>query len=371
MLIVTGNTFPHRETLKQLGGNWINNRWEFASNRHIDRIKKLVGCSVTDLSPSPAPVEDAIDKLIAADSDDDKKPKARIGKSATFGDDLQYFNHFKDKNPVAFFGFSSLGAMVEYVTENRFADRSGWRTDDTRWAGGTMLEAIRLTRDGWAEGEERARAVCEALSVLHAVKRRREVGLTGGHVSVGRMLSGNPKHMVRRAKLPSARVITLFVEMVAASYITAEILTIRAAAIAAICDTLENAGYSCEIISLCTVKNVGSNTPMAQSATIVKHAGQKLNLHDTSFALGHPAYLRRMHFACVASTELCHKIWKNQGCPSEAFNHHYPTAKNEFYIRHLPTNKCRMIEAEDTFIDKALTMIKFIEPVDLPIEIMR
>jgi hypothetical protein len=378
MITVTGNTFEHRERFKRLNGQWNADAraWQFfrLTPEQIAELRSLPGCAVSgnERQPKPASDDDGLSAIIAAILSDGngkgEEPITANRSTAIYGDDQRYLNYFKDKNPYAFFGFSSLAAMIDYIKAAP-ATGPGWENDDDDWSGtATMPQALALARNGWQEGYQNAAEIVDALAVAHAVKRRRQLGVTGGHVSVGRMLSGNPVHMVKRAKLPGRRIVTLFVEATASAAIEAENIIARAAIVAAICDTMEREGYSLEIVSLVTVRN--DRTPAAQTAVTIKHAGEKFNLQDIVFALGNPAFLRRFHFACVTSSPECRLIYDTQGKPSEAFNDKYPTAKNEFYIRHLTMREQAAIGSDSDMRERALRMLPFVEPANLPIKIL-
>ncbi|MDT9703008.1 hypothetical protein, partial [Streptomyces sp. P17] len=75
-----------------------------------------------------------------------------------------------------------------------------------------------------------------------------------------------------------------------------------------------------------------NDMPGAQTAVTLKHAGEKLNLDDLVFALGHPSFLRRFNFACVSQAVECREIWSSQGMPRSAFGKD-DLKRNEFYIR--------------------------------------
>ena len=376
-ITVSGRTFDHKDRLKQLGGVWDsdNKNWLFysATSQDIEQLKQLPGCLVTgdnDTLP-PAPRTSELPKVDAFKliTDGRETPKTRDGSTTVYGDDQTYLNYFKDKNPLAFFGFSNLGNMVKFIEAIPADKRAGKR--NAGWSGGenwhgtrNMSAAINLARDGWCDGVQNAARVLEFLNLEHATTRRRSYAVAGGNVNVGRLLAGNPTHMIKRPKRPGRRVITLFVENTASAAINAENLTVRAAVVAAIADILERQGYSCAIVSVTMQATSSSGSPGAQTAVTLKHAGERLNIDDVVFALGHPSFLRRFNFACVSQSDECRSIWQNQGYPVAAFNSHHPCGRNEFYVKHLTTNVPRG-ELEKM----ALAMLPSIVPDGLPLEI--
>lgn len=398
MITVSGRTFDHRGTLKAMGGAWNDTAkvWEFdrLSQTEMQVLRSTPGIMVTEnaapvprqpkpeYAPSPRPTptpakpeSDDLDELIGSllgnSLAENARPIHGDQPSAIYGDDPQWINAFKNQNPRAHFGFSSLGAMVDYL-EALPADRrrsSGWDHGDARWRGtSSMSEALRLAREGWPEGIENAGQIVEALDVAHAVQRRRVYDVAGGAVNVGRMLAGDPLHMVRRPLQPGRKIVTLFVECSASAAIKADNIVARAAIIAALADIMEQQGYSCEIIVTEAVTDVG-NRPGAQSAVVIKRAGEKLNLSDVVFALGHPSFLRRLCFGLIGSSTECRSLWEHQGMPAHSFDEkHHPVGRNQFYIRPLTMMQQRHIDQTD-MVSRAMSMLPFVKPHGLPIEV--
>lgn len=204
----------------------------------------------------------------------------------------------------------------------------------------------------------------ELFAIDHARVKRRSYGVAGGSVSVGRLLAGNPMHMRQRPPQPGRKVVRLFVQACNSAIITAENMTVRAAIVAAMADMLERQGFSCEIIAIdCRNGSLGIK-PVFQCATILKQAGEKLNLSDLTFALGHPSYLRRFGFALFSACDELISHWESQGVPKDAFNDHFKPKRNEFYIPKLSTNV-----KGATLADKARAMLPHIMPLNMPIRI--
>lgn len=355
MITATGKTFEHRDTIRDLGGWWNGSQkcWQFDSltASQIARLRGLVGVIVTDHGPS---IAEPISGPGATVTVDDNGPVVfgrhvsrgttdTRRKSIIYGDDPTYHNHFADQNPITFFGFSSLGAMVDFLDGQPWAvkndpRRAGWRDNDTTWSGGlTMAEALRMGREGWPEGAEMAAAVAEYLTVANPRVRRRKPSVAGGAVSVGRMLAGDPAHMISRPKQPGTKVFTLFVEAGCSGAINEDTLMMRAAIIIAIVDLMENHGYSCNIVATDT-STWGNGGAVYQLAVTLKAAGERLNLNDIAFALGHPSFLRKLSFGTQTTANEIRETWDGLGHPSDAFNDEWTCAKNELYMPVIATN---------------------------------
>lgn len=365
-----------RDRLKQWGGSWHDQHkhWEFYSLNSKQRfeLSQCVGIIVTEPQEQSEEQDDS-DKLLHEllwGSDD---PELADGdcRSNIYGDDLTWFNYFAGKNPIVFFGFSSLAAMTKFVKsiplEKRQGRRAdGWKETDLEWIGtDNMNHALKLARDGWPDGVEMANEIVERLLGQHAIERRRQYSVAGGSVNVGRLLAGNPKHMVARPKRDGEKIITFFVEACMSASIETEHAIIRAATVAAIADILAINGFSCEIISVTNARQVGKNSLAYQFATVLKTAGEPLNLNDVVFGLGHPSYLRRLVFACNGSCDDLSDVWSSMGMPTNAFDKSHPTNCNEFYIKKI--NHGSKINDELPLVETAIQIWDLIIDDELPI----
>lgn len=305
MIVVSGNTFEHRNTIKGYGARWDGNRKVWLINDKVDvsKLRQIPGIVVTsdDTEPTPddhiAPVAPAAEPV---------KP-VRVEKYTTiYGDDETHYGAFDTSDDAdAFYGFSSLSEMIKFIdvlpwnswTGGR---RSAWRVDGdhARWTGTDSLpHAIRLAHD-WQEGVEQAERIRDMIEADQPLRERLANSIVGGNVNVGRLLAGNPVHMKRRAKRPGPKIVTLYCNVGALADVKPRAMIARAAACAAIVDILENNDYACEIIA---VWDSSDGKHRAQCCTNVKQAGETLNLNDVVFSLGHPSFLRRLVFAVTSA----------------------------------------------------------------------
>lgn len=398
MITIVGNTYPHREFLKSIRARWDGHtrRWTVAGLSSAQRAELLAlpGIAVTGIpippppgtpAPEPEPVPDWLAEAIAAVEDITKpgryvigvdlaEPIVRTNPAAIVHGDTTYQHHFARQDAGVHFGFDSLAdqlafvrAIPQRVQEDGTNGRNfAWRESPkgTEFTGtGSMTEALEMAEQGtWSEGIELAQSIVEYFSTQHAQRKRRRNAVVGGRVNVGRLLAGNPKHMIARPKQDGSKFITIFVDVIMDRTIEAENAIIRAAVVAAIVDMLENNGYRCEIIA------GALSTWMLRTrytvTTRLKSAGDRLNLSDIIFALGHPSYLRRIIFAMLASEESLRDIWKSMGGPDELFTARHQPGKNEIYIDKIHDN------VHGDTIEKALQIFKLIVPADFPITLM-
>lgn len=354
MIIATGKTFEYRETLKSLGAKWnaVSKHWELPNATDEAELTALerAGITLTKTS-SDAPVT-APRVVAGAEPIKTKEPVPEIeGDTWFFGDSRRHFNTFAQRDPELFAGFTSLGKFVDFIETlpgyiylvdgNR---GSGWNSDymtknHTMFRlTSSMPEAIKLAREGWAEGVKQANEALTIIESDHAEARVRKYSVAGGRVNVGKMLTGNPLHMSHRAKAPAKKVITLYVELVMAWTIRSHNAVIRAAAIAAMADILEANGYACEIVGVTMFerdKEPNKGKPLCQITVDLKAAGEPLNINDLVFAFGHPSMLRRFGFAVMAIPEHFKSEWARMGMGTAAFTDDHPTAPGAFYIEQL------------------------------------
>ena len=379
MIIVSGQTFNYRDTLKNLGGKWdANSRvWNFPdtlSVRDINYIKQMIGVSVSGVQPeTPEQTYARIEHKLSGSG------AAEPIRTDVFGDDDEYFNYFEQQDPYAFFGFSNLEQCIKYIEEipsdvkrdHRRYD--AWKTDaehigfsKTR----NMEHAIDLARNGWQEGINKAAEVMEIIGGDNALQRKRKYDVVGGRVNVGRLLTGNPLNMQRREKQPGKKSITLFVETSMLSMLDAETAILRAACVAAMVDLLDTLGYSSSIVAIGYTQDANNyNRGLYQTTIKLKNAGEPLNMNDTIFALGHPSMNRRFRFAMCASSDRCRSNWDSMGASVKpAFTHNHPTRPNEFYIPRASIEIQSQICGE-TLRERALSLLPHIIPEGLPIEV--
>lgn len=356
MIIATGRTFEHRDLLRDMGGYWskLNQRWQFdrLSAGELVKLRSLVGVMVT--------VEDDPEPFVFA-----PPPPREPRRSIIVGDDPSFHNYFADQDPIAFFGFSSLGAFVDYVDAlpvpiQPGGEPSKFWSDSAKmqkWSGTRdMAEAIDLARHGWTDGA----ALTPKLTTEAATRPRRTRSLAGGAVSVGRMLAGDPMHMTRRTPQPRDRFVRLFVETIMWKNIGVAMAIWRALIVAAMIDLLEREGYRCEIVAVACSLNLDYE-PESQLAVRIKDANDRLNLLDITFALGHPSFTRRFLFGAERTL---YATDDDNSLISQAFTDDHPPGRNEFYIPQIPPLVAMKVDMRDP-----MAMLPFIVPDGLPIQI--
>lgn len=369
MIIVSGKTFEHRETIKTLGGKWngTDKTWQFADGADVSSLRGLPGVRI-DGAAAQTPSRKAPAKRPAGPA----SVAAKITDATAFyGNTDLRFNTLADQNPMSFAGFKSLNYMCDFVENIRDARSDAWRMDaEYREFTGVwgMSEALIIARTGWSDGVKKAMEALEVIETDHASTRQRKAVLAGGRVNVGRMLTGDPLHMIRRTRQPSKKVITLFVELGASAVIEQENLIIRAAAVAAMCDILETNEYSCEVVGVHSTRTRTDSEPLFQTTVELKSAGEHLNLNDLVFALGHPAMLRRLIHGINTMNPKTRPYLSSMGIPSPAFTDEHPTATGEFCISKIAPDVQDQITGK-TFKDRVRSMFPLIVPAGFPVSL--
>lgn len=351
--IVTGKTWGYRDEFKELGGRWNHNdrHWEFyyPTPAVIKYLKGLIGVVISGNNDTVQPRHQPY-----------QAPAPIPTNDVRIGDDMTYYNYFLVQNPMVFFGFSSLRKFAEHVESlERPTNRGGtcdvgWVTKEKYTGTKSLNHAVDLAKNGWVDGL----GLMDQLFTLPAIGKKRIRSVAGGSVNVGRMLSGAPNHMSKRAPQPKRRIITIFVETVMWEGIQSNLAMMRVIIIAAMIDRLEEAGYSCNIVATYMARQRESHRGI-QFAVRVKDAGERLSLADISFAFGHPSFGRRMCYAsegCVPQCNLTHEV---RGLISTAFDDTHQPGRNEFYIPQLRFNSAQTVK----------DMIPYVQPENLPIEL--
>jgi len=382
MIRISGNTFSVKDELKDFGGKWNGDlkAWEFRDGTNVERWRGKPGLVISNTpaqpkADKPDPVDDDFwDRLINSPKRETEPVQHGSGEPSVHGNDITYLNAFAPKNPPMFAGFRSFPDLIEFVenipasisTDRADGRNVGWDRSKLEWSGSpSMGAALDLARNGWHKGTALALEASDIISGDHATQRVRRFAVAGGRVNVGRMLSGNPLHMVSRPRQDGRKVITLFVELFMSSGITAENAIIRAAAVAAMADVLASNGYSCEIVGVCMSKSrkgLGS-----QIAVQIKEAGEPLNIENVAFALGHPSMFRRFCFAVNAVETRLRTFWSYMGTPLDAFDPD-DMPPGSYYIPKLHLDDQERVTG-DTFKDRVRSLFPLIVPENLPIDL--
>ncbi len=211
---------------------------------------------------------------------------------------------------VTEFNFATWTAFVDAAengeTDMAAEDRSSRSKKHRDWyMTNSMRAAVKLAREGWAEG---AAKIKESLDVLYsAVPSKRfsqeiSMAVTGpGTLDVGRYFEGHPEAWMvwqeKEDERGSARgpVVTIAFNVSASSGVSGAEMIQKGGTIAALVDLLERSGRRVELVLTC---GTNRGTGHAVRVTVmVKEANDILDIDRIAFALGHPSSLRRLGFS--------------------------------------------------------------------------
>lgn len=372
--IISGKTFDHRETLKNLGAKYDGDSkaWTLRnpSTDTLSLALNLSGVTVRDqdgpagVTPRAAEPARSVSGPSSSETFGGKvtreNGKVYVGKTreyeSLFCGDASFYAEFLSISELLAFT-ETTPDEVRYGTNDRNA---GFNTDP-KWSKlfgtASMPEAIALVANGWSEGVAIAREVSDLLTGAISVRRRRANVVAGGTVNVGRMLAGNPVHMRARVRQPANKVITLVNDLAFPGGISAKAIGVRAGIFAAVADELENNGYSCEILNVTrSIAGAGNFVTVSR----IKTAGEKLNITDAMFALGHPSFQRRFMFNVKNHVAEFASAYSNQGTPGKLDT---DTLPNTYLF-----NKLNRDVTGNTTLDMIRQIAPKIVPANLPVQ---
>ena len=177
-------------------------------------------------------------------------------------------------------------------------------TDRPEWFGTASLEqAIGLVQEGWdtrpdlsklsSDIESHTSSEVATLNLEHQVQ--------GAYVDVGAYLEGVPECMVQFVEQPEPKVVKLAFNISTSGSMSRDAFANRGAVTLAICNKLQMAGYSVEIIAYeCCQNRVGSKHFVSW---VLKSSAQPFDEGSLAFWCCHPSALRRIHFLYCESMD--------------------------------------------------------------------
>jgi len=198
--------------------------------------------------------------------------------------------------------YASLGGLIEDALKPA---PSLYRRSSRGYSAGfhsvpTFEEAASLAFN-WPEGVKRMSAIRAQISQGKQWRKTiyRRPNMPGslmmgdyiqGHPEPYAAIRRKPENTNRKGKTP---VIRVFVNLACSAGISNTSLEARGAAVLAMVDGIEAAGYSAEVV-------VGSNSQVGRNTydyrITVKRAADKLNVNSVAFAMGNPDTFRRFIF---------------------------------------------------------------------------
>lgn len=183
------------------------------------------------------------------------------------------------------------------------------RDGDDDWAGGTWKQACDLAQYGWPEGREKAEGMAEVMEAQLGLALQptfsRIMDVSGVEPDVPMYLAGEPEcmvdyHLVERAR--AGRVVRVFIDISASGGFGVDVLEARAAAVLALCESINRQGDTVEVwvgetINPSFGRGTSKNKGNMLMAVAVQRAGDPFDGDALAFWCGHPSVLRRFMFA--------------------------------------------------------------------------
>jgi hypothetical protein len=206
---------------------------------------------------------------------------------------------------VVIFEERGLSALTEWLRDNgaKWGASSSQNNSNParqKWDLNAGYEgALKLARDGWAEGMDAMEQALQAIIPAVGHDARWGWSVTGGSPSVSRFLRGHPKNMRNRRKkaMGSAPVLHIAVNCAASCAVSATQMANYGAAIVGLIDRLETTGKRVHL-DVVNVTCVNGGVRLAHGWN-VKLASEHVDLGAVAFSLAHPASFRRLGFAMM------------------------------------------------------------------------
>jgi hypothetical protein len=201
----------------------------------------------------------------------------------------------KKLNRYAFDSLRELGDFIKDTPRKWKANNSRTNTPEMSWdLNAGYEESLRLSRQGWIEGAQTVQASLKSLSARQPAPRERN-DFYGYRPNVPRYCAGAPDCMVRHeGDTGAGKSLSIVVDICVSGATSARAMSLYGVAVAHYIKQQELEGTRCEVRVAATVTLRGVRETCS---VLVKRAGQPLDLAVLAYAIGHPAFFRRLWFA--------------------------------------------------------------------------
>lgn len=189
-------------------------------------------------------------------------------------------------------------------------------------------EAVTLAHSGtWSEPIATVSEVVSGVKAKlgEAVRKRvpeKRNSMVGGQTNVGRFVAGHPDCMRRVAVKPGkgrSPVVRMIFNMSVSAGIDTPDMIIRGAAITALVEIVQRAGWQVQVIAGSGLSYNYDRKANVEYLVTVKEAGTYMAPADLMFAIAHPSMFRRLIFGAMEreATEIQHKFGFCYGYPGK------------------------------------------------------
>lgn len=233
----------------------------------------------------------------------------------------------------ALYSFDSLLEISQHIEGTprvwRIQQSKSARARDTWDLGLGYDGALKLAREGWLEGAQRAQEALRAFAPKSPAPDTK-VDFYGHMPHVPRYCAGAPDSMLRHTTPPTiggGRVITLYVAINANCNQRADTMANYGLGVAQYINQLESQGMRVELYACVAQDTSGGAISRVAHSWRLKGADQPLDLAVIVFAIGHPAMYRRIWFAMI-----------ERSAAKECMSYHYPERVKPSDIINFPTH---------------------------------
>ena len=225
-------------------------------------------------------------------------------------------------------------------------------------------EAVRLASAGWREGVKKSQEISSQIERRLVSKIERDdmnYDLTGEVLDIGRFCAGEPEHWGVWSQTyvdgPGTKLVHVVVNGTASAVVDKSILIARGAAIAALVNLMELAGYRAKI-TLCYATKAGSTIKVS-----LKDHDVSLDEDKLAYALTHPATFRCLGFSVwdsVKSHEVQSRLSRGYDCPIDL----PPDERGDVYLGMMHGNDptWSTVEASEKWVTKTMENLGILKP---------
>lgn len=153
-------------------------------------------------------------------------------------------------------------------------------------------EARNLMLHGWEVGFKKMLEIGDVQKIsVEVIKRRWD--FAGGQLDMGAYIAGQPDCYMRVVRKDEPTYVDIMVNVSVAGMYDTDVLFRRCLIVASVAEVLTRMGYLVSIKVYDVAERYGKYT----AGVHLKKYGDKLDIYNMVFALGHPSMLRRMFFS--------------------------------------------------------------------------
>lgn len=175
-------------------------------------------------------------------------------------------------------------------------------------SGFTYSQSVELAKHGWPEGREKIRQMSALISARIANREHRQqinFDVCGDTIDIGRAIMGIPESFMvweeTEADRSGSKIVKIVVSGSVSAAIPSDVIEARGAAVCALVECLEIAGFRCEVLLSQGFSGESFRIGNCEATVIIKESTAPIQFDQLAFALVHPGSLRRIAFKWLES----------------------------------------------------------------------